>query len=141
MGRSHKGVLHDIRAGQGETGERYALRYIGSLVGDIHRTLLYGGLFTYPADRHNPDGKLRLLYEAAPMSFIVEQAGGRSITGHARVMDILPAKVHQRVPVIMGSKDDVSECEKYYARCTDPAPKGRSLRRLQCGDEKSDAEV
>eukprot|EP00439_Symbiodinium_sp_Y106_P036679 s1760_g4.t1 len=69
---------------QGETGDKYSLRYIGSMVGDVHRTLLYGGLFAYPADTKNKDGKLRLLYEAAPMSFLLEQAGGLATTGHSR---------------------------------------------------------
>merc|ERR1719450_1342310 len=96
-----------IQTGQGETGDKYSLRYIGSMVGDVHRTLLYGGIFAYPADTKNVNGKLRLLYEASPMSFIVEQAGGMAITGHSRVMDIPPVAVHQLVPVIMGSTEDV----------------------------------
>merc|ERR1719356_264262 len=106
--------IRDIQNGKGETGKAYSLRYIGSMVGDVHRTLLYGGLFAYPADTKNPNGKLRLLYEAAPMSFIVEQAGGKSVTGHSRVMDIPPVEVHQRVPIILGSTEDVEECQKYY---------------------------
>lgn len=67
---------------------------------DVHRTLQYGGIFGYPADRTSPNGKLRLLYEAAPMSFLIEQAGGLALTGKNRIMDIPPTSVHQRVPCI-----------------------------------------
>jgi len=122
--------IRDIQAGKGETGKKYSLRYIGSMVGDVHRTLLYGGMFAYPADKKNQDGKLRLLYEAAPMSFIVEQAGGMSITGHSRVMDIPPVQVHQRVPIILGSKEDIEECKNYYEKSDDPVLKERCARRL-----------
>eukprot|EP00929_Paragymnodinium_shiwhaense_P067537 TRINITY_DN3397_c0_g1_i6.p1 TRINITY_DN3397_c0_g1~~TRINITY_DN3397_c0_g1_i6.p1 ORF type:complete len:490 (+),score=151.83 TRINITY_DN3397_c0_g1_i6:52-1470(+) len=126
-----KQYIEDVSNGRGETGKKYSLRYIGSMVGDIHRTLLYGGLFAYPADEKNKDGKLRLLYEAAPMSFILEQAGGKAITGHSRVMDIPPVKVHQRVPIILGSMDDVNECQKYYDKCDDPVLKARCAKRLE----------
>jgi fructose-1,6-bisphosphatase I len=85
------------------------------MVGDVHRTLLYGGVFGYPGDNKNPNGKIRLLYEGAPMSFIMEQAGGISTTGKERVMEISPEVVHQRVPVIMGSKKDVQEVIDAYA--------------------------
>eukprot|EP01038_Epipyxis_sp_PR26KG_P007612 gene7612-10364_t len=106
--------VDDIQNGQGESGQQYSGRYIGSMVGDIHRTLLYGGIFGYPATKKNPRGKLRLLYEAAPMSFLIEQAGGLATTGTDRVMDIIPTTVHQRVPCVMGSKEDVLEVGKYY---------------------------
>jgi fructose-1,6-bisphosphatase I len=85
------------------------------MVGDVHRTLLYGGVFGYPADTKNKNGKLRLLYEGAPMSFIMEQAGGLSTTGTQRVMEITPENVHQRVPIVMGSKNDVQEVIDAYA--------------------------
>jgi len=120
-----------IQAGKGQTGKKYSLRYIGSMVGDVHRTLLYGGIFAYPADKKNVNGKLRLLYEAAPMSFIVEQAGGMAITGHSRVMDIPPVAVHQRVPVILGSTEDVQECKDYFDKCNDPKLKERCENRLK----------
>lgn len=123
--------IKDIQNGRGETKKSYSLRYIGSMVGDIHRTLLYGGIFAYPADTKNPDGKLRLLYEGAPMSMIVEQAGGMAITGHNRVLDIPPAKVHQRVPVILGSSEDVLECQKYYSASTDKSLQERCDRRMK----------
>merc|ERR1712207_34316 len=112
--------ISDIMDGKGQTKTQYACRYIGSMVGDVHRTLLYGGVFAYPADKKNTNGKLRLLYEAAPMSFIVEQAGGMAITGHSRVMDIPPVEVHQRVPVILGSIEDVQECKGFFDKCDDP---------------------
>ncbi|CAM9663997.1 unnamed protein product [Ectocarpus sp. 6 AP-2014] len=99
----------DLKNGDGESGEKYSSRYIGSMVGDVHRTLLYGGIFGYPGDINNPNGKLRLLYEGAPMAFICEQAGGMATTGTQRVMDINPEKVHQRVPTYLGSAEDVTE--------------------------------
>jgi fructose-1,6-bisphosphatase I len=108
-------VVKGWRAGTGKSGERFSSRYIGSMVGDVHRTLLYGGVFGYPGDTKNPNGKLRLLYEGAPMSFIMEQAGGLSTTGTERVMEITPEFVHQRVPVIMGSKNAVQEVIDAYA--------------------------
>eukprot|EP00968_Pinguiococcus_pyrenoidosus_P012341 scaffold1081_cov219-Pinguiococcus_pyrenoidosus.AAC.1 len=106
--------VDNLKQGKGESGQAYSARYIGSMVGDIHRTLLYGGIFGYPGDSKNPNGKLRLLYEGAPMSFIIEQAGGKSTTGSQRVMDILPKEVHQRVPVFLGSPKDIEEVESAY---------------------------
>jgi len=92
-------------------------RYIGTLVSDFHRNLITGGIFLYPKDNKNPDkpsGKLRLLYEAAPFAFLVEQAGGRAITGDGRnITDIQPESLHQRVPLIIGSKYDVDLCEDF----------------------------
>jgi len=128
-----KEYISDIQAGKGETGKKYSLRYIGSMVGDVHRTLLYGGLFAYPADTKNVDGKLRLLYEAAPMAFILEQAGGKAVTGFSRVMDIPPVAVHQRVPIILGSEEDVEECQKYYEKSDDPVLRARCENRLRGG--------
>lgn len=95
------------------TGRPYSLRYIGSLVSDVHRNLLYGGIFLYPADKKSPSGKLRLLYEAAPMAMIVEQAGGRATTGRERILDVPPRELHQRVPLIIGSLEDVAEFEAF----------------------------
>ncbi len=102
------------RTGKSKVGKRYTSRYVGSMVADVHRTLLYGGVFGYPADAKNKNGKLRLLYEAAPMSFLIEQAGGLSTTGRKRIMDMTPENVHQRVPVIMGSKTEVQEVIDAY---------------------------
>ena len=94
-------VLNGWRTGTGPSGKRFSSRYIGSMVGDVHRTLLYGGVFGYPGDKKNLNGKLRLLYEGAPMSFIMEQAGGLSTTGRKRVMEIAPEIVNHRVPIVM----------------------------------------
>jgi len=110
-----KNTVKAWREGTGASGKRFSSRYIGSMVGDVHRTLLYGGVFGYPGDKKNPNGKLRLLYEGAPMSFIMEQAGGLSTTGTQRVMEITPEVVHQRVPIVMGSKNDVQEVIDAYA--------------------------
>jgi fructose-1,6-bisphosphatase I len=110
-----KNTVKAWREGTGASGARYSSRYIGSMVGDVHRTLLYGGVFGYPADTKNKTGKLRLLYEGAPMSFIMEQAGGLSTTGTERVMEIQPDFVHQRVPMVMGSKNCVQEVIDAYA--------------------------
>jgi Fructose-1-6-bisphosphatase, C-terminal domain len=90
------------------------------MVADVHRTLQYGGIFGYPADKKNPDGKLRLLYEAAPMSFLVEQAGGLALTGKHRIAEIPPVSVHQRVPCILGSREDMLEMRRYYVESQDP---------------------
>jgi len=93
---------------------KYTQRYIGSMVADVHRTLLYGGMFCYPADEKNPDGKLRLLYECFPMAKIMEEAGGRAIIGKMdteRILDIIPQKLHQRVPVLLGSNEEIAKYE------------------------------
>jgi fructose-1,6-bisphosphatase I len=82
-------------------------RYIGSLVADFHRNLIAGGIFMYPGDSKNPKGKLRLLYEAAPMAFIAEQAGGSATNGYDRILDIQPDSLHQRTPLVIGSREDV----------------------------------
>ncbi|XP_073696355.1 fructose-1,6-bisphosphatase 1a [Garra rufa] len=87
----------------------YGARYVGSMVADVHRTLVYGGIFLYPANVKSPKGKLRLLYECNPMAFIMEQAGGMATTGQINILDIQPESLHQRVPVVMGSPDDVLE--------------------------------
>jgi len=108
-------VVTGWKNGTGKSGNTFSSRYVGSMVGDVHRTLLYGGVFGYPGDTVNVNGKLRLLYEGAPMSFIMEQAGGLSTTGTKRVMEISPEIVHQRVPIIMGSKQDVQEVIDAYA--------------------------
>jgi len=110
-----KNVVKGWQAGTGASGKTFSSRYIGAMVGDVHRTLLYGGIFGYPRDEKSVNGKLRLLYEGAPMSFIMEQAGGLSTTGRERVMEITPDVVHQRVPIVMGSKKDVEEVIAAYA--------------------------
>lgn len=112
----HDGVKKFIKYVQEEdkaTKRPYSARYIGSMVADVHRTLLYGGIFLYPGDTRNPEGKLRLMYEANPVSFIVEQAGGRSSNGHSRILDIRPTTLHQRTPLFVGSEEDVSIAEEF----------------------------
>jgi len=90
----------------------YSLRYIGSLVGDIHRNLLYGGIFMYPGTKSAQSGKLRLMYECFPMAFIVEQAGGKATNGRMRILDIEPTELHQRSPIYLGSKQMVEKVEE-----------------------------
>jgi fructose-1,6-bisphosphatase I len=97
------------------TGRPYSGRYVGSLVADFHRNLLYGGIYLYPPDSKNPNGKLRLLYEGAPLAFVAEQAGGAASNGTRRIMDLPPDSLHQRQPLFIGSPDDVAECEAFLA--------------------------
>jgi len=92
----------------------YSARYIGSMVADVHRTLLYGGIFGYPDDTKSKNGKLRLLYEAFPMAFLTEQAGGIATTGRGRILDVVPKDIHERCPVFLGSKEDVLDLMKFY---------------------------
>ena len=86
-----------------------SLRYVGSLVADFHRNLLKGGIFLYPADVNRPEGRLRLMYEANPLGYVAEQAGGAASTGSQRIMDIMPEQLHQRTPLILGNKDVVEK--------------------------------
>ncbi|MBI1799199.1 MAG: class 1 fructose-bisphosphatase [Candidatus Eisenbacteria bacterium] len=95
------------------TGRPYSSRYVGSLVADFHRNLLYGGIFLYPGDRKNRRGKLRVLYEAAPLALIAEEAGGAATDGERRILEISPASLHERTPLFLGSPDDVRECETF----------------------------
>ena len=88
---------------------KYSQRYVGSLVADFHRNLLKGGIFAYPADQSRKDGRLRLMYEANPLGFVAEQAGGAASTGYERIMDIVPQQLHQRTPLILGNRDVVEE--------------------------------
>ncbi len=97
----------------------YSLRYVGSMVADIHRSLLQGGIFLYPMTKTNPSGKLRLLYECNPMAFIVEQAGGRAIDGKNRILDIQPTQLHQRTPIFIGSKSMVDRLESFLRSSED----------------------
>jgi fructose-1,6-bisphosphatase I len=111
-----RNYLNYLKETDKSTKRPYSTRYIGSLVADFHRTLLYGGIFMYPADNkdpHKPYGKLRLLYECAPLSFIVEEAGGYASTGEMPVLDVIPKEIHQRVPLYIGSKEDVLMAEQF----------------------------
>jgi fructose-1,6-bisphosphatase I len=105
---------------EGPRGKDFNMRWIASMVADVHRILSRGGVFMYPWDKREPDkpGKLRLLYEANPMSFLVEQAGGMATNGHQRIMDIGPTKLHERVSVILGSKNEVQRVTDYHLEAT-----------------------
>lgn len=99
-----------------ETGRPYGGRYVGSLVADFHRNLLYGGIFLYPPDKRTNQGKLRLLYEASPLSFLAEQAGGLGSTGTENILDVIPTEYHQRVPLYIGNKRDVELIESFIRK-------------------------
>ena len=91
---------------------KYTQRYIGSMVADVHRTLLYGGMFGYPADKKNKNGKLRVIYECFPISKIMEAAGGASIIGNfskKRILDIVPSQIHEKTSIIMGSTEEIDK--------------------------------
>lgn len=94
----------------------YNARYVGSMVADVHRTLIYGGIFMYPATTQAPKGKLRLLYECNPTAFIMEKAGGMATTGHMPVLDVQPTSIHQRSPIVLGSRDDVKEYMEFVKK-------------------------
>lgn len=102
-----------LKAEDQESGRPYSARYIGSLVADFHRNLLYGGLFMYPADKKNPKGKLRLMYEANPLAYIVKQAGGYASNGSQDILEIQPQELHERTPLFIGSYDDVRMVEQF----------------------------
>jgi fructose-1,6-bisphosphatase I len=104
-----------LKQADAATGRPYSARYIGSLVGDVHRTLLYGGIYCYPGDTKNPNGKLRLMYENNPLAFIVEAAGGAASDGSRRILDIVPEQLHQKSPLFIGSTEDVKIAEEFLA--------------------------
>ncbi|OUR63576.1 fructose-bisphosphatase [Colwellia sp. 39_35_sub15_T18] len=109
--------INDLIAGDsGPRDKNFNMRWIAAMVGDIHRVLCRGGIFTYPTDSKNAKQpyKLRLMYEANPMAFLLEQAGALAMTSEGRIMDIEPSSIHQRVEVIMGSKNEVEKCLSYY---------------------------
>ncbi|MCK4303406.1 MAG: class 1 fructose-bisphosphatase [Candidatus Eisenbacteria sp.] len=108
-------VIEAFKSGKNYRGKAYTSRYVGSLVSDFHRNLLYGGIFLYPADNKNTSGKLRLLPEANPLGFVVENAGGLASTGTQRILDIEPKRLHHRVPLIIGSRKDVEFVESIFA--------------------------
>ncbi|MGH7458783.1 MAG: class 1 fructose-bisphosphatase [Longimicrobiaceae bacterium] len=110
-----KRLVERLKGLDGSGNKPFTSRYIGSLVADVHRTLLYGGLFMYPADSGHPNGKLRLLYEGAPLAMIVEHAGGRASDGRRRILDLEPTELHQRVPLYIGSREFVELAEECLA--------------------------
>jgi len=97
-----------------ESGNPFSLRYIGSMIGDVHRTLLYGGIFMYPGDSRAPKGKLRLLYEVMPMAFIVHKAGGSSTDGTKCLLDVVPESIHERCPCFLGSKKNIEDVQASF---------------------------
>jgi len=109
--------VQDLLAGkEGARGKNFNMRWIASMVADVHRILTRGGIFIYPWDKKDPGkaGKLRLMYEANPMGLLVEQAGGAATTGRERILDIQPSQLHQRVPVFLGSRNEVAEATRYH---------------------------
>ena len=112
-----KRYIDELLAGKtGPRGKDFNMRWVASMVADVHRILTRGGVFMYPVDAKCRDkgGRLRLMYEANPMAFIVEQAGGAATDGRRRILDIQPEKLHQRVPVILGSKNEVERVTSYH---------------------------
>jgi fructose-1,6-bisphosphatase I len=110
-----KRYIDECLAGKdGARGKDFNMRWIASMVADVYRILSRGGIFMYPRDAKNKDGRLRLMYEANPMAFVVEQAGGAATDGRQRILDIAPQKLHQRVPVILGSKNEVERVTSYH---------------------------
>lgn len=111
-------VRENIAGETGPAGKRYNMRWVGSMVADVHRILMRGGVFLYPLDSETvtKGGRLRLLYEANPMAWLVQGAGGRSTTGTQDILEVEPVDIHQRVPVILGSADEVKRVEEWYER-------------------------
>ncbi|KAF8026463.1 hypothetical protein BT93_F3059 [Corymbia citriodora subsp. variegata] len=106
-----KGKIYSVNEGNAKNWDGPT----ANMVADVHRTLLYGGIFLYPADKKSPSGKLRVLYEVFPMSFLMEQAGGQAFTGKQRALDLIPTNIHERSPIFLGSYDDVEEIKALYA--------------------------
>ncbi|EFJ18090.1 hypothetical protein SELMODRAFT_233607 [Selaginella moellendorffii] len=121
-----KGKIYSVNEGNAKNWDEPTRLYVENakfpkddsspnMVADVHRTLLYGGIFMYPADKKSPFGKLRVLYEVFPMSYLVEQAGGQAFTGKERALDLVPKHLHERSPIFLGSYDDVEEIKKLYS--------------------------
>jgi len=104
--------LQKLRSG--ETGHRYSSRFVGSMVADFHRTLLRGGVFIYPPNTEYPEGRLRLLYEANPVSFLAEQAGGAASDGARPILDVQPTDIHQRTPLVVGGESEMAAFERCF---------------------------
>jgi fructose-1,6-bisphosphatase I len=124
FGRWSKGVQRAVRGFHGDDPARMQSkksRYIGALVADFHRNLIGGGIFLYPADTRNPNGKLRLLYECMPMAFLAERAGGRATDGRRRILEIEPRALHQRTPFVVGGAADVEYVKQVLEEVEGPA--------------------
>src|SRR5687767_9880900 len=111
-----RAFIDHLKGADGKNNKPFSSRYVGSLVADFHRTLLYGGIFMYPRDSKSPNGKLRLLYEASPLAFICQQAGGRAIDGERDILLVQPQSLHQRTPLFIGAKELVDQAQEYLAR-------------------------
>jgi fructose-1,6-bisphosphatase I len=109
---------------EGVRGKDFNMRWVASMVADVHRILSRGGIFMYPWDKREPDkpGKLRLMYEANPMAFIVEQAGGMATDGRQRILDLNPSKLHERVSVMLGSKNEVQHVTNLHLAASNSSP-------------------
>eukprot|EP00188_Purpureofilum_apyrenoidigerum_P003840 Plantae.Rhodophyta-Purpureofilum_apyrenoidigerum.ctg41337.p1 GENE.Plantae.Rhodophyta-Purpureofilum_apyrenoidigerum.ctg41337~~Plantae.Rhodophyta-Purpureofilum_apyrenoidigerum.ctg41337.p1 ORF type:complete len:217 (+),score=38.23 Plantae.Rhodophyta-Purpureofilum_apyrenoidigerum.ctg41337:104-754(+) len=103
-----RNMLYELKSQLALSQQKRRLRYVGSMVADIHRTIMYGGVYLYPAHTDRPHGRFKLLYEAAPLAFLVEQAGGQASNGVEPILDIIPRSVHDKLPVFMGSEYDVT---------------------------------
>jgi fructose-1,6-bisphosphatase I len=104
-------MVRRFRLGESECGKRSA-RYIGALVADFHRTLVKGGIYMYPGEVKKPEGKLRLIYECAPLALVARQAGGHATNGKEDILDLVPTELHERVPLYIGSRSDVEEATR-----------------------------
>lgn len=113
-------LIDHLKGSDGINDRPYSARYVGSMVADVHRTLLYGGLYMYPADRLHPQGKLRLLYEAAPMAMLITGAGGRATNGERDIVNIDPVDLHETTPLFLGSPEQMDLVDEYLA--SDPEP-------------------
>jgi fructose-1,6-bisphosphatase I len=114
-----KKYLSALKHTSNSFGKRPTARYVGSMVADVHNVLINGGIYGYPRTFENKEGKLRLLYESAPMALIIEQAGGAGSTGHKRILDVVPGETHQRVPTFLGSIENVFELDQFYKYYSD----------------------
>lgn len=119
-----KRYLLALKEGSSSVGTRSNARYVGALVADVHNILINGGIYGYPSTLPNPNGKLRLLYESAPMAMIMEQAGGAGSTGKGRILDVKPHDIHQRVPTYLGSIENVFEIDQFFRYYSDEGEDG-----------------
>lgn len=125
----NEGIKRYVRYCQEEDAKSnrpYSARYVGSMVADVHRILHNGGIFMYPSNKANPRGKLRLMYECNPMSFIIEQAGGLATDGQSRIMEISPIDIHQRSPIFVGSKQNIEQLLSFMADAQTNRPSSAS---------------
>jgi fructose-1,6-bisphosphatase I len=113
---AQQALVNHLKGIDGRNKRPYSARYVGSMVADVHRTLLYGGLFMYPSDKKNPRGKLRLLYEASPMAMLIAEAGGRATDGTRSILDIQPTDLHEKTPLFLGSPECMDLVEEFLGR-------------------------